>query len=103
MDIRNFTWINSLDLDQTADNKTSSPPSQSSNNDKTKLILASVLGVLGGALVLVGGFFAYRWINKRKKEKEVPGFFGSNFDRYDAGFPGTPVDNSKSPTEACKK
>ncbi|CAB4385364.1 unnamed protein product [Rhizophagus irregularis] len=103
MDIRNFTWINSLDLDQTADNKTSSPPSQSSNNDKTKLILASVLGVLGGALVLVGGFFAYRWINKRKKEKKVPGFFGSNFDRYDAGFPGTPVDNSKSPTEACKK
>ncbi|RGB41479.1 hypothetical protein C1646_752028, partial [Rhizophagus diaphanus] len=108
MDIRNFTWINSLDLDQTADNKTSlsvSQPSQSSNIDKTKFILASVLGVLGGALVLVGGFFAYRRINKGKKEKEVPGFFGSNFDRYDddAGFPGTPVDNSKSPTEACKK
>jgi small-conductance mechanosensitive channel len=79
MDIRNFTWVNSLDLSQADNNKVSD--SQSSNNDKTTIILASVLGILGGLLVLIGGFFVYRWINKRKREKDDPGFFGSNIDR----------------------
>ncbi|CAG8657745.1 5478_t:CDS:2 [Rhizophagus irregularis] len=106
MDIRNFTWINSLELTNQANNNktTSSSGSQSSNNDKTTIILASVLGVLGGALIITAGFFAYRFISKRKTEKEVPGFFGSNFDRYDddAGVPGTPVESRYNEFERFK-
>ncbi|CAB4442544.1 unnamed protein product [Rhizophagus irregularis] len=106
MDIRNFTWINSLELTNQANNNktTSSSGSQSSNNDKTTIILASVLGVLGGALIITAGFFAYRFISKRKTEKEVPSFFGSNFDRYDddAGVPGTPVESRYNEFERFK-
>jgi hypothetical protein len=95
MDIRNFTWINAVDLN---DNMVTAPPSSSpdsQSSDKTTIILASVLGTLGGVIVLAGGFFAYRWFNKRKRERDAPGFFGSNVDRYedDVGIPGTPVES----------
>ncbi|CAG8743979.1 3560_t:CDS:2, partial [Rhizophagus irregularis] len=94
MDIRNFTWINSLD--QAADNKTlktSSPVSQS-NKNKLKLLLATAFGISGGLLALTGGFFVYRWINIRKREKDhAPGFFGSNDDD---SIPGTPTDDNLS-------
>ncbi|PKY23795.1 hypothetical protein RhiirB3_471648 [Rhizophagus irregularis] len=94
MDIRNFTWINSLD--QAADNKTlktSSPVSQS-NKNKLKLLLATAFGISGGLLALTGGFFVYRWINIKKREKDhAPGFFGSNDDD---SIPGTPTDDNLS-------
>ncbi|CAB4385365.1 unnamed protein product [Rhizophagus irregularis] len=96
MDIRNFTWINSLD--QAADNKTlktSSPVSQS-NKNKLKLLLATAFGISGGLLALTGGFFVYRWINIKKREKDhAPGFFGSNDDDHDS-IPGTPTDDNLS-------
>ena len=39
---------------------------------KMKIIIASVVGVVGTAIVMICGFLIYRWNKKRKEQSTLP-------------------------------
>ena len=71
MDITNFTWIDTFPVNQTHPNDNND---NKTGNETIIGILASLFGVLGGAIC---GFFVYRWIKKRRQENNRPGFPGT--------------------------
>ena len=90
MDITNYTWISTFDPNKpvqtpSSSNSSQQPSSSSSqqpspgsqqshnNDNKTVIILASLFGASGSAIILVCGFFIYRWIRKRGQATSLPG------------------------------
>src|SRR5215469_7097447 len=97
MDITNYTWISIFDPNkavqtpspsnssqQPSSSSSSQQPSSSTssqqpssnsqqyqNNDdksyKTVIIFASLFGISGGVIILVCGFFIFRWIHKKRQ------------------------------------
>ena len=89
MNITNFTWIDTFAPPTPPIPPTSStPPTPLPSESPKTIILASVIGVLGGVIILFCGFFVYRWIKKRRQENNRPGFPGMTVDDL-PGFPGT--------------
>ena len=75
MDVTTYTWINIFGPN--------SQPSPSNSSDsrlqKIVIILASLLGALGLANILVCGFFIYR---RRIRKSESPGIPGTTEDNH---------------------
>ena len=82
MDIRNYTWV--YTFEPSTPNTTSSNPSTTgfnpstqvpntleSNNQLTtmKVVIGTLSGVVGTAILMIIGFFGYRWHKKRQTEK----------------------------------
>ena len=53
-------------------------PSEPSNKSLAVLISAIIGSLIGGALLLVGGFFFYRWNKNKQKQRDVMQIPGSN-------------------------
>ncbi|CAI2179216.1 2712_t:CDS:2, partial [Funneliformis geosporum] len=105
MDIRNYTWVNSFEVESAnittnSDSKTTnSSPSTStivannSNSDLVtmKIVIASIGGTVGAVIIMACGFLFYRW-NKNKKSNE-------QFPRYineEHTLPGNIVDHNSN-------
>ena len=86
MDTRNYRWVRTFEIEtgpiSTSVTKTTKPtstqtsPSIKSDNiefkselAKMKIIIASVVGVVGTAIVMICGFLIYRWNKKRKEQR----------------------------------
>ena len=101
MDITNYIWISTFDPNKVVQTPSPSnspqqpsPNSQlSQNNDnKTVIILASLFGVSGAVIILVCGFFIFRWFRKNRK---VPDFHVTADDDL-PGFPGSADSNHRN-------
>src|SRR5688572_21701038 len=96
LDVRNYTWVDTFEP-STPPSTTSSNPSATdipstntnipqSNNQLTtmKVVIASMSGIFGTAILMTIGFFGFRWYKSRqlKKQNEVLRVYGNHGSVY---------------------
>src|SRR6266542_5798720 len=72
MDIRSYVWVNSFEITSNKTDNSQNP--QPDNNElkselvRMKIIIASVGGIVGVAIIIVCGFLIYKWNKKRNEQ-----------------------------------
>src|SRR6266542_3562351 len=71
MDIRTYTWVDLFEFTNTEPISTNVTTKTESISTQTKIIIASIGGIVGTAIIIIGGFLIYIW-NKKRKEQPTP-------------------------------
>ncbi|CAG8554178.1 8638_t:CDS:1 [Funneliformis mosseae] len=85
MDIRNFTWVNTFDVQKTTDKIPIKPKNKNTENT-IKIVIATICAIIGTGIISICGIFIYRWQRTRRELQD---------DRH-LSIPGTIVSESNN-------
>jgi hypothetical protein len=64
MDIRNYTWVDTLEVEGTNNlNPAGTSGNNNNNHDKTKIVI-EIGGIIGGISLIMIGLFGIKWYKK---------------------------------------